>query len=88
MFKEKKDNLLIFHDVEMVATPLSWSICCHINDDDITDEYYYIPENRYYMREHPNQESDLTWHTENGYFWMTGKIGHPSKITITLGKQK
>ena len=87
MFKEKKDDLLIFHDVEMVATPFPWSICCHIDDVDITDEYYYIPENRYYMRNHPNQESEMTWHTENGYFWMTGKISQPSKITITLSKQ-
>lgn len=87
MFKEKKDNLLIFHDVEFLATSFPFSICCEIDDEDITEDHYYLPENKYYMKTHPYQESNIQWNTANGHFWMTGKISQPSKITITLSKQ-
>lgn len=85
MFKEKKDNLLIFHDAELLATPFPYNVCCEIFDDDITEDHFYKPEIRY-ITKHPNQESDILWNTANGRFWMEGQISHPSKITITLYK--
>lgn len=87
MYKEKKDNLLIFHDVELLATPFPYSVCCEIHDEDITEDHYYTPEIRYILKL-PNQESKITWYTTNGHFWMEGQISHPSKITIFLSKQK
>lgn len=85
MFKEKKDNLLIFHDAELLATPFPYNVCCEIIDDDITERHYYTPQIRYVLKL-PNQKSNIIWHTANGRFWMEGQISHPSKITITLCK--
>ena len=88
MRKEKKDDTLIFYDAELLATPSPDNVCCVIEDEDITENHYYIPENKYYMKNHPGQESEIIWHTANGRFWMEGQISHPSKITITLVNQK
>ena len=88
MRKEKKDDTLIFYDAELLATPSPDNVCCVIEDEDITEDHYYIPENRYYMKTHPGQESELIWHTARGRFWMNGQIAHPSKVTITLCRAK
>ena len=84
MIKEKKDNLLIFHEAELLTTHSMNDVCCEIVDEDITEDHYYLPENKYYMKNLPEQESTIQWNTENGHFWMTGKIARPTKLTITL----
>lgn len=87
MRKEKKDDTLIFYDAELLATPFPDNVCCEIIDEDITEDHYYKPEIRYVLK-HPNQESEMIWHTARGRFWMEGQIAHPAKITVTLVKQQ
>lgn len=87
MFKyKKKVTTLIYHDVDFLATPTPNDICCEIIDEDITENCFYIPENKYYMKNYPGQEGPIEWNTRNGRFWMRGKISKSSKILITLRK--
>ena len=87
MFKYKeKVTMLIYHDVDFLATPTPNDICCEIIDEDITENCYYIPENKYYMKSYPNQEGPIEWNTRNGRLYMRGKVKKKKKILITLCK--
>lgn len=83
MRKEKTDKNLKFYDVELHATPAEYYECLHLEDPDITEDYWFPQGGLFQL---PYQDSAVRWETGNGVFRMFGKITKPSLISFTLYK--
>lgn len=77
--KEKTDTTLNFYGVELWATPFDYSECLHLEDPDITEDYYLKTAVSGSI-----VGSKIDWETHNGVLKMFGKIKHPALLDIKL----
>ena len=77
--KEKTDTTLNFYGVELWATPFDYSECLHLEDPDITEDYYLETAVSGSI-----VGSEIDWETHNGVLKMFGKIKHPALLDIKL----
>lgn len=83
MRKEKTDKYLKFYDVELHATPAEYYECLHLEDPDITEDYWFPHRGLFQL---PYQDSAVRWETSNGVLRLFGKITKPTHISFTLYK--